>query len=286
MQCMKLFCPTFNERTFTLVHRIGYKQKDITRPIIARFHHLKDKMALQQHYSELSKQYGMSVTDDYPYEIETERKQLLPVLQTAKQLSSDYNARLVANKLFINGKRYSTESLSQLPPALHPERIFTPSRDGMTAFFTKNSPLSNHFPSDFKVNGDKYSSMEQYIMSVKAESFGDHELHAKIMAENNPVKLRRMARFVNNFSNNKWKSVAEEKVPEGLLAKFIQNQHLGQFLINTKEDLLLEASRDRFWGIGKTLKDKDLWHQGQWTGYNFMGKLLMKTRKQLKDIKE
>ena len=52
--------------------------------------------------------------------------------------------------------------------------------------------------------------------------------------------------------------MAEEKIQEGLYAKFSQNTHLPQFLLDTEDGIILEASFDKFWGIGKTLRDKDL----------------------------
>ena len=76
-----------------------------------------------------------------------------------------------------------------------------------------------------------------------------------------------------------------ERIKLLLFAKFSQNTHLAQFLLNTEDDIILEASRDKFWGIGKTLRDKDLWIEEKWTGYNLMGKLLMKVRKMIKDTK-
>ena len=45
------FCPHFDDHTFTIVYRIGKKQKDTGRPIIARFHHLKDKILLRKSQS-------------------------------------------------------------------------------------------------------------------------------------------------------------------------------------------------------------------------------------------
>ncbi len=54
-----------------------------------------------------------------------------------------------------------------------------------------------------------------------------------------------------------------------LRAKFTQNPSLSEALRSTKEAILLEATRDEFWG------------KGSGNGQNQLGKLLMELRGQL-----
>ena len=77
-------------------------------------------------------------------------------------------------------------------------------------------------------------------------------------------------------------SVAEEKIMPGLVSKFSQNQLLKDFLLSTGDTLLAEASHDKIWGAGKSLKENDLWNPDKWSGKNRLGEMLMKVRTELK----
>ena len=76
---------------------------------------------------------------------------------------------LKMDQLFVVGKLYRVDNLVSLPVDLKPEHLFTTTQHGITAFFTKNSPLSNHYSCKMQVNGEVYCCMEQYLMSSKAE---------------------------------------------------------------------------------------------------------------------
>ena len=84
-----------------------------------------------------------------------------------------------------------------------------------------------------------------------------------------------------NYNNKHWLSVAEERILPGLTAKFSQNPHLKQILLSTQDNILLEASYDRTWGVGIPLRNKAIWNPDNWVGKNLMGKLLMKVRETL-----
>ena len=105
--------------------------------------------------------------------------------------------KLVHNKLHIAGKLYTSANMYELPETLHPQYIYTPSRLGITAFLSNNSPLSNHYQipgqakkAQFVVGNDSYSSMEQYFMAEKAKEFNDVDAKRKIMAESDPVEIK------------------------------------------------------------------------------------------------
>ena len=106
------------------------------------------------------------VAEDFPEDIRERRKQLYPVLNAAINYRdaefSDYRfrARLNVDKLVINGVAYSVDTLHKLPHKLKPEYSSSPSKDDKLIFFTKSSPLSNHYPSTFTVLSLQYSLME------------------------------------------------------------------------------------------------------------------------------
>ena len=201
LHVLNLFCPDFNDRTFTVVHRLGKVQKDSERPIMARFHHLKDKIALLRHSREIFQSCQVSIMDDLPQEIEARRRTLLPVLHVAKShpefCVEGSRPKLFEDKLHINGKTYGVDNLSQLPKKLQLENVKTPSKKNMTAFFSKYSPLSNHYPSTFKVNGETYNCMEQFFMVAKAQEFGDQEIIRSLKGESDPVRMKNLGKKLN-----------------------------------------------------------------------------------------
>jgi hypothetical protein len=74
-----------------------------------------------------------------------------------------------------------------------------------------------------------------------------------------------------------------EAVIKGNIAKFSQNEKLKEFLLNTQEKILVEASPyDKIWGIGMDENDKDILDPSKWKGENLLGKALMKVREIIK----
>lgn len=61
----------------------------------------------------------------------------------------------------------------------------------------------------------------------------------------------------------------------------MQNLHLCDKLVGTGQELLIEATLDPFWAAKATLNSKSL-KNGSWQGANFMGKILMEIRTELR----
>ena len=94
--------------------------------------------------------------------------------------------------------------------------------------------LSQWFASSFKVDGVYYPTAEHYMMAAKAKLFEDEQILAEILKAKSP-------------SNEHRSSI----VIAGNVAKFSQNKRLAEFLLSTKQKILVEASPvDKIWGIG------------------------------------
>lgn len=97
--------------------------------------------------------------------------------------------------------------------------------DGRTylPFFSNKYCFSNYFPSDFKVDGVMYSSVEQYYQHQKALVFKDASTAAYIMLSSRPKEATYLGRRVNGFDNIAWEdmcmevSALEESVDVGKL---------------------------------------------------------------------
>ena len=151
--------------------RLGLKTNK-TRPIIVRFNHFKDREIIWRElgHGPIPPPYERPhVREDFAPEIEEVRAKLLPIARAAMnhkdpQTKKAPLVKLVVDKLYINNQRYTVDDLEQLPEYLKPAQVYTPMNENYAVFFTKNSPLSNHYPSTFKHNSESFNCAEQFIM--------------------------------------------------------------------------------------------------------------------------
>jgi ribA/ribD-fused uncharacterized protein len=105
---------------------------------------------------------------------------------------------------------------------------------------------------------------------------------SKILQERCPKAQKSLGKTVHNYSHSTWMSSVDEIVIRGLRAKFGQNKHLEKFLLETENNQLAEASFDKTWGVGLSLRDPKIWEASNHTGSNKLGKLLMQVRAELR----
>ena len=141
------------------------------------------------------------------------------------------------------------------------------------------SCLSQFWMVDFTVDGITYKSAEHWMMAGKARVFGDDEMLQEIIASQTPLEAKKLGRAVRNFDPEIWNAHRIDIVITGNQHKFSQNPDLKDFLLNTKGQVLVEASpRDRIWGIGMGAKNENAQNPTKWRGQNLLGFALMKVR--------
>ena len=146
----------------------------------------------------------------------------------------------------------------------------------------ENGYLSNWYLSDFVIDGVTYSSVEQYMMYIKATTFVDMDIANKIMATNDVSVIKSLGRSVSNYDETTWNAIRERVVYDALLAKFSQNEDLKKLLLDTGDSLLAEcAVKDTIWGIGLSMTNPNRFDKSKWKGKNLLGKALMKVRGKL-----
>lgn len=146
----------------------------------------------------------------------------------------------------------------------------------------QNGYLSNWYISDFEYNNITFSSMEQYMMYMKAMLFKDTEIAQEILKTSNVAEIKALGRKVRNFNDKEWDKHKEEIITNGLYAKFSQNDTLKNKLLATGQAVLAEcAVNDRIWGIGLSMKDNNRLNIKSWRGQNLLGKCLMTVREKL-----
>ena len=88
-----------------------------------------------------------------------------------------------------------------------------------------------------------------------------------------------LGRKVKDFNIDIWEENARKIVTQGCFLKFTQNPKLLEILLDTKDDILVEASPyDKIWGIGLKEKDAINVDPSEWPGKNWLGECLMNVR--------
>ena len=155
-----------------------------------------------------------------------------------------------------------------------------PPRDGDVS----KACFSQWFEAAFEIDGVCYPTAEHYMMAEKARLFEDLDALARILAAPNPGAAKAAGREVRDFDDNKWIERRWEIVVAANLAKFNQNKLLGDFLVQTGDRVLVEASPvDRIWGIGLAADEPAAENPNTWNGLNLLGFALMQVRALLRD---
>ena len=87
---------------------------------------------------------------------------------------------------------------------------------------------------------------------------------------------------MKNFDPKLWEKHGFDIVCRANIAKFSQDDELKEFLLNTGNKVLVEASpMDKIWGIGLAENDPKALNPLTWEGQNLLGFALMEARKQI-----
>jgi len=142
--------------------------------------------------------------------------------------------------------------------------------------------FSQWYEASFEIDGVLYPTAEHWMMAGKARLFEDEDSLLRILDAPGPKSAKALGRKVRNFDDGAWKANARQIVTQGNIAKFQQNEALGEFLQQTGEQVLVEASPyDRIWGIGLRRNDDRAAHPSTWQGQNQLGFALMDVRAEL-----
>ena len=145
------------------------------------------------------------------------------------------------------------------------------------------SCFSQWFESSFDVEGNNYKTAEHYMMAEKARLFSDSEAEKRILESKNPGEAKKLGRNVIGFNEAEWIKRRFEIVVKANIEKFNQNTELKEFLLNTGNRVLVEASPvDKIWGVGLAEDNEAIDNPNKWKGLNLLGFALMEARERLK----
>ena len=143
-------------------------------------------------------------------------------------------------------------------------------------FYRVNEPygeFSNFSPHPIKVNGKRWPTSEHFF---QAQKFAGTEHEEEIRRANSPMIAARLGRNRKWPLRRDWEAVKESVMRQALRAKFAQHDELKSLLLNTGDAVLVEhTANDSYWA-----------DNGDGTGKNRLGALLMELREHLQSEKE
>ncbi len=92
------------------------------RSIVCRFHYFWDKQAVWEQRSKLAGKV-FRLSEEFPREIISKRKRLAPIMFEAQRQGN--KASMTVDKLNIDNKTYTVDTLETLPVSLDPLKIST-----------------------------------------------------------------------------------------------------------------------------------------------------------------
>jgi len=143
--------------------------------------------------------------------------------------------------------------------------------------------FSQWFEMPFSVDGVLYKTAEHWMMANKALLFEDFKSWKKIVNAHKPGEVKELGRNVLGFDEIVWRQNRYEIVVKGNIHKFNQHPTYAEYLLQTGDRILVEASPvDKIWGIGLSQDNEYADTPELWEGENLLGFALMEVRDFLK----
>lgn len=140
-------------------------------------------------------------------------------------------------------------------------------------FYRVNEPygeFSNFSPHPINLHGKTWPTSEHYFQGQK---FAGTMHEEEIRLATSPMIAARMGRSRQRPLRADWDSVKDDIMREALRAKFTQHAELRSLLLGTHNaDLIEHTKNDRYWA-----------DNGDGTGKNRLGELLMELRAKLRN---
>ena len=242
-----------------------------------KFLSFKDRETVWNNKSKL-RGTNIYVSEDFPPEITKERKILFPIFKKAQAMKDIQSAKLKVNKLYLNNREFSCKNLNELPKKLKQENLYTKRSNGVVLFCSRNSFLSNLYSeADIMIDGQKYSSTEQYFQQQKALFFNDDKSASAIMNETDPYKIMSHGYRIKGYDEAKWSLEQNKVLFKANIAKFTQVSAARDALLATGQDKLGEATKNKVFGIGMHLHEAAAVDSSNW-GRNLFGQILEDVR--------
>ena len=268
-------------------HRMGGKRRGAAqqhkRPIIMRFGGYKDKSIVWDRRSQLTgREYSMS--ENFSRGTEYNRQKLYPIFKKAKHIDRYKKVHLNEDILVLDDQRYNVDSIGTLPADVHPRR-FSEKRNHthllVGGIHSEFQPLSNWYLCKVQFKGHTFNSSEQAYQWAKADFCQDDAAASKLLFTTSPRDAKDLGSEIKGLRDTDWDQMKNGIMEEILRNKFRDNKDLKKQLLDTKDIILAEASRDRHWAVGLPINSADLFITKKWTGHNWLGRILASVRTEM-----
>lgn len=271
---------------FDIAYRIGSAPSDsgssYARPVLVHFPVLPHRNKVWRKRTSSpgeNEEQKVRIHADLPKKLRDDIQALYKVARAANASDKYQFARVQDYSLEIDGQIFLPSELEMLPFDIRPSTLAAPRSDSALAFFSKHSIFSNHHPSVFFVDGQKFNSMEQFLAFRRAQLSDQPSLIQKASQATDPVQAKFILSALREDNVQRWDELVQATALEGLEAKFRQNEAMRNYLCNTKDLVIGEASTNSRWGVGMTLEHKDILDATKWSeSGNLLGRCLMKIR--------
>lgn len=144
------------------------------------------------------------------------------------------------------------------------------------------SCLSPWYISNFIIEDIDFKNLCQYILMCRMEKGHLYGIKETINELGSPKEIKQYIREYKYYLPELSKEDIYYFTTESNFAKFTQNDDLRNFLISTKDKILVYISkRDKMWGIGIDNSSSDKINPLKWKGKNILGFSLMEVRDKL-----
>ena len=274
--------PNVTIMQFTGIHRLGkpphLKSIPTKRPrdIIIRFEKRMDREAVWKERFKL-KNSKIFLAEDFSPATQQKRRQLLPILRAARKCPEVTKAYLSRDRLFINGVRYTVQSLNALPFGLNDsnqaEKYLA---EGTVAFHGKDSFLSNFYPSTIIEDNHSFPTVEHHYQYKRALYFQDTSTATAILKAKTPNQAKALSYDIRDYDDALWQPMAKQTMYKSCALKFQQNSELAAKLKSLKGGIVEANPKDNFFSCGLSLHDPNIKDKTKWIGQNELGNILCK----------
>lgn len=265
--------------------RIGKFRSGHIRPVLVRFMKESKRNAILYGRNNVNKKRSPNnnspliwINDDVSDMTRRNRKSVRDIATLAK-LQGDGSVRVHGDGLVVGDGKYRHRDLDLLPSELTLSKAKTREEEEDIFFQGEFSPLSNFFPTHIVAEDSiEFCSAEQAFQFRRACFVGEEFISTKILRTRDPYEIKRLSNFLP--PNEEWKAIQHKTMADILRLKFTQNVELRQFLLDTGNKSLHEATNSEYWAIGAELSSKAL-ETRTWEGLDMLGSILMELRQSL-----
>lgn len=213
------------------------------------------------------------LNDDVPEEVRRWKNDIQKYIKF--MIENKHRIEKSGDDLIINGKRWKTTELNNLPEGQRLMDSRTITHAGKVAFQSSVSPLSNLFPCQIKIEGQTYKSVEHAYQYAKCIHHG--LVHKANEIRNQPNAYRAMNLGKEITENLDWQNKRVEVLEKLVKHKEDQVPIFRETLRKTGSNRLIKNSWSHFWGSGCNFRAEVLW-DGTYKGQNNFGRILERVR--------